>query len=245
MSEAAPLTVGVIGGLGPDATLDFFRRLLARSGAASDQEHLRVLIDCNPHVPDRNRAVAGRGPSPGPVLAAMAAGLEASGADFLVMPCNTAHAWRADILRAVDVPLLDLIETTADAAVAAAPEASAIGVLGSTGCLDAGLYQASLGRRGLDVIVPGEQDVAAFMRHLYRIKAGDRSEPVRAGIIGICQRLVDRGASALVAGCTEIPLVASPADFSVPLIESTDELVAAAIACARGERPLPTRHPSA
>lgn len=244
MSGAAPLTVGVIGGLGPDATLDFFRRLLDRSRAATDQERLRVLIDCNPHVPDRNRAVAGTGPSPGPALAAMAAGLQASGADLLVMPCNTAHAWRDDITAAVDVPLLDLIETTADAVLVAAPGAEAVGVLGSSGCLDAGLYQASLSRRGVDVVTPGPEDISAFMGHLYRIKAGDRSAAVRAGVVAICQRLVDRGAGALVAGCTEIPLVAGPDDFAVPLIESTDELVAATVACARGVRPLPTGPPT-
>ncbi|MEJ2289679.1 MAG: aspartate/glutamate racemase family protein, partial [Deinococcales bacterium] len=82
------LTVGVLGGLGPEATLDFFAKVLARTPARTDQDHLHLLIDNDPGVPNRNDAVAGRGPSPGPRLATMARRLEAAGADFLVMVCN-------------------------------------------------------------------------------------------------------------------------------------------------------------
>jgi len=93
--------VGVLGGLGPEATLDFMAKLLERTtaltGAVTDQEHLHLLVDCNPKVPNRNRAVAGTGPSPAPDLAAMARRLDAAGADLLVMACNTAHHWEADI----------------------------------------------------------------------------------------------------------------------------------------------------
>uniref|UniRef100_UPI00286E9C40 aspartate/glutamate racemase family protein n=1 Tax=Sandarakinorhabdus sp. TaxID=1916663 RepID=UPI00286E9C40 len=98
---AAPLwrTIGVVGGMGPAATADFLARLVAGAGAVRDSDHPHVLVDSNPHVPDRNAALAG-GPSPGPVLAGMAQRLVASGAQVLAMPCNAAHGW-ADAVRAV------------------------------------------------------------------------------------------------------------------------------------------------
>src|SRR5262245_16312339 len=99
-------TIGVIGGMGPAATADLFAKLLAATPAERDQDHLRVLIDNNPHLPDRNAAIAGRGPSPGPHLAESARGLERAGADFLIMACNTAHAFVADIEAAISIPLL-------------------------------------------------------------------------------------------------------------------------------------------
>lgn len=111
--------VGVIGGMGPAATLDFYAKLIAATPATREQDHLRVLIDSNPGVPDRNLALAGGAPSPeaapGPVLADMARGLERAGADLLVMACNTAHAFEADIRRAVAIPFVSIITETADA----------------------------------------------------------------------------------------------------------------------------------
>ncbi|MEZ4608353.1 MAG: amino acid racemase [Deinococcales bacterium] len=110
MSEKQFRVPGVIGGLGPEATLDFFAKLLEKTAAKSDQEHLHVIINNNPHVPNRNEAIAGRGPSPGPALAANALALKAAGADFLVMVCNAAHAFQADIEAVCDLPLLSIIE---------------------------------------------------------------------------------------------------------------------------------------
>src|SRR5262245_56844098 len=103
-------TIGVIGGMGPAATLAFFGKLLEATHAERDQDHLRVLIDNNPRVPDRNAAIAGRGPSPGPQLAESARGLELAGADFLVIACNTAHAFASEIEAAVAIPLMSMID---------------------------------------------------------------------------------------------------------------------------------------
>ena len=97
MNRAADLVVGILGGMGPAATVDLVSKILAATDAARDQDHLHLIVDCNPKVPNRNEAVDGTGPSPAPALVAMARRLEAAGADFLVMACNTAHAWEAEI----------------------------------------------------------------------------------------------------------------------------------------------------
>ncbi len=219
------LTVGVIGGMGPAATLEFQARLLAATPAARDQDHLRVLVDCNPKIPDRNAAIAGGGPSPGPVLAEMARGLERAGADFLVMPCNTAHAFARDIRSAASIPLLSLIDVTADAAANAAPGGQA-GVLAVDGARAVGLYEAALTERGVTPVLLGADDQRRFMACIYAIKAGDTGAAVRDEVAGLARLLTAGGASVVIAACTELPLVLEPGDVDATLIDSTAVLVA-------------------
>ncbi|MGK0362613.1 MAG: aspartate racemase [Bradymonadia bacterium] len=226
--------VGVIGGLGPGATVDFFAKIVARTGAKTDQDNLQILIDNNPHFPDRNRALAGTGPSPGPALAASAAGLERAGADFVVMVCNTAHAWQAEIEAALTVPFLSIVDLT----VAATP-GKCIGLLATSGCISAGLYQRAFAPRAVRV-----GDVDAFMALVYRIKTGDVGPAVRAQMRHIAMQLVDDGADVFVAGCTEIALALDAADLPVPFISSTDVLVDATIRYAKAVNPAPAPSPA-
>ncbi len=226
-------TVGVLGGMGPAATLDFFARVLALSGARGDGDHVRLIIDSNPAVPDRNAAVAGEGPSPAPVLADMARGLKAAGAQVLVMPCNAAHAFAGAVREATDLPFVDIIEVTVAASLATAPGARVVGILGSTGCLDAGLYQDAFAAHGIATVVPEGPARERFMRLLYQIKAGQLGPAASAEMASIADGLIKGGAQAIVAGCTEVPLVLAAEDIAVPLINSTDALAAATIEAAR------------
>lgn len=216
-----PLTVGVLGGLGPEATLEFYARVIALTPATRDQEHLHLIIDSNPHVPNRNEAVAGTGPSPGPALAAMARRLENAGADFLVMACNAAHAFQADIEAAVSVPFVSIIEETVRATVERCPGVQQVGVLGSSGCLDARLYQSVFARHGIGVVVLEGRERESFMKLLYRIKAGDKGAAVRTAMQNLAESLVAGGAQAVVAGCTEVPLVLGQDALRVPMVDSS------------------------
>lgn len=224
MNAPKPSVVGVLGGLGPEATLDFYAKVLSLTPAERDQDHLHLIIDSNPNVPNRNDAVAGTGPSPGPVLAAMAAGLERAGADFLVMACNAAHAFQGEIEAAVTIPFVSIIEETCVATLRAVPGLRVVGVLGSSGCLDAGLYQDAFAARGVTTLVPQGADRDAFMRSLYRIKAGDKGAKVQQAVRALTTSLIAAGAEAIVAGCTEVPLVLRQDRLPCPLVNSTDVL---------------------
>ena len=225
--------VGVIGGMGPAATVHFMSRVMALTPAAADQDHVRLIVDNNGAVPDRNAALRGEGPSPGPVLADMARGLERAGAELLVMPCNTAHAFAAEVRAATALPFIDLIEATCEAALAAvSPPPARIGVLAADGARRAGLYQRALAARGAEAMLCDEAGHAAFMDLLYRIKAGDLGPDVRAAMRGLADALIAAGAQVLIAGCTEVPLVLSPSDIPVPLVDSIDVLADATIAAA-------------
>lgn len=225
------MIVGVIGGLGPAATVDFFAKVLAATPAKSDQDHIHLLIDSNPALPNRNDAIAGRGPSPGPGLCAMAQRLERAGAAVVVMVCNTAHHWQPDIEAALTIPFLSLIDVTADRAKESG--ATVVGVLAADGCLNAHLYDTALTTRGITPILPTEAEQATFMSLLYRIKAGDTSQDIKAAMRDLALAQHTRGAEVCIAACTEVPLVLTPADVPFPVISSTDVLVEAVVSYTR------------
>lgn len=221
------LTVGVLGGMGPAATLDFLTRLHAATPAAGDAEHLRVITDSNPQVPGRNAALSGDGPSPGPALAAMARGLVTAGAELLAMPCNAAHGWAGDIVAATPVPFVSMI----DAAVAAVRSRGArtVGVLAADATLRSGLYTHALAAHGIAVI---NVDGASFMPLLARIKGGDTGPDVRAAMAGFAAGLVIQGADAVLAACTEVPLVLSAEAVDATFVDATGTLVDAVLKAA-------------
>lgn len=221
-------TVGVLGGMGPDATADFMSRVIRATPAQKDQDHLRMLVDNNPHVPNRQEALLRGGEDPGPTLAAMARGLEAAGADFLVMPCNTAHAFVHAITEAVDIPLVSIIDATVDAC----GDAGMIGVLATDGCIASGVFQEALADSGRVAVLPDDVEMDALMSLIRRIKAGDTDPDVVAGMRAIAEALAVRGAEVIVAGCTEIPLVLDQGMLDVPLVSSTDALARATVAFA-------------
>lgn len=226
--------VGVIGGMGPEATIDFMARVLAATPASKDQDHVRMVVEINPRIPSRQLAMRGEGENPGPAIAAIAARLEAAGADFLVMPCNLAHAWQGDIESATSIPFVSIIEVSVRAALCRSGENSAIGLMTTPGCFRAGLYQRLLADAGRPVIAQTPDELAETMVLVERIKAGDRSGAVADGLRSLANVLIGRGAKVLVAACTELPLVLDESMFDVALVSSTDELAKKTVALALG-----------
>src|SRR5262245_15757820 len=145
MTETSPsLVLGVLGGMGPAATLEFLAKVQAYTPAEKDQDHIRVIADINPKAPDRNVPGAGTGP----VFAEMAGALRGAGAEVLAMPCNTAHAHADLIQRASGLPLIDMIELGAEAAARAG--AMRVGVLGTKGALR--LYREYLAAKAMGLV---------------------------------------------------------------------------------------------
>ncbi len=231
MSETK--TVGVIGGLGPVATLDFFERILRRTKALHEQDHLRLIIDNNPHFPDRNAYKRGEGPSPGPALAECARGLQKAGAELIVMACNTTHAWETEIRAAISVPFISIIDETSDVVAELKPERA--GILAVDACLSSNLYQDALTKRGVKPVLLSADSQRSFMELIYRIKNGDTGETVRRSMTTLAKKLEAQGAEVIIAGCTEIPLVLTADDIDGELVSSTDVLVERTIVAAGGE----------
>lgn len=230
---------GVLGGMGPTTTADFMSRLLRINTAVTEQDHLRILIDHNPQIPNRHVAIAGKDPSVGPLLANMAAGLERAGADFLVMTCNTAHAFQMDIERAVSIPFLSMINMVLQDLNDQHPGVAKVGVMAADGCLDAQIYQRVLEASGLHSILWNHEQRQQFMCAVNYIKSGMLDQPVRDSLLELGGSLHRRGAEVLIAACTEIPLLIEPDDFAIPLLSCTDILVRHTVDYARGRRTLP------
>lgn len=238
MAKETEKIVGIMGGLGPEATADFFSKLIAATPAASDQDHLHILIDNNPKVPNRHLAIRGESPSVGPDLVAMARRLEEAGANFVVMVCNTAHAWTGDIRAALAIPFVSFIEEVTGHIASTYP-AGPVGIMAADGCLEAQLYQDALKAHGFEPVLWDKDKLERFMALVFRIKAGERDDAMGREMAALAEDLASRGANLIISGCTEIPLVLDEADVRVPLISSSDLLVQRTIEYARGTRPLP------
>lgn len=236
MSETERIA-GVLGGMGPEATVDFMAKVIAFTDARRDQDHVHLLVDHNPKVPNRQDAILGGGADPGPALADMAGRLEAAGAEFLVIPCNTAYVFEDAIVAAVGIPLISII--TESVAAAAKGGARAIGVLATDGCLRAGVYQRGIEAAGLKAVLPSDGELDDAMALIRQIKAGEYGKETTASMAGLAAALVARGADAIIAGCTEIPLVLGREDVSVPLVSSTDALARKTVRLATGADALP------
>lgn len=206
--------VGVIGGVGPLATAYFLDKVVRLTRAERDQDHVDLVVFNHASIPDRTAYVVGTldwdgalPQDPGPVMADDARRLEAFGADFLVLPCNTAHTFTDEIARSVTVPLLSIVDETIDEAQRRVPDLARAGILATTGTLRCGVYDRVLAERGIAPVHPGDADQETVMAIIYeQVKAG---RPVDlAALRGVVQRLADDGAQVVLLGCTELSVVA-------------------------------------
>jgi aspartate racemase len=231
--------IGVLGGMGPEATILLQQKLLRATPADDDADHIPLLVDVNTQVPSRIRAlVDGTGESPGPVLVAMAQRLQAMGADALAMPCNTAHGFVRQIEAAVAIPFLDMVRLGAAAVAARTGGGARVGLLGSTALRNIGLYEAPLAEHGLTLAYPARQD--ALMAALKAFKRRSDDHDARATLRVVAQDLVDDGAQALLVACTEFSLAVDVLPERVPAVDALDALVEAIRAFAASREPLRT-----
>lgn len=232
--------IGILGGMGPEATIDLFAKIVRGTKVKKDQNHLRILIDNNPKIPDRTLAILGKGPSPLPQLIQSAKLLEKAGADFIVIPCVTAHVYYEPLQRKVKIPILHIVTETIGHLKKRFKGMRKIGLIATTGTIQTGLFQEALSSIGIrTLLVDPSVQKNWVMEAIYGekgIKAIGPSEVSRYLISEATQRLITKGAQAILAGCTEIPLVLKEGEIAVPLIDPVAILAQAAIAEAKGQK---------
>jgi len=215
-------TIGILGGMGPEATAYFFELIIKNTQAEKDQEQIPVIIYNNPKVPPRTDAILKKGPSPLPLLLEGVRILSQAGADFIVMPCVTAHYYYHDIVRQEKIPFLNLLEETLSHVKKNLPALTRVGLVASTGTLHSRLFHETFTKEGIEVIDPSKDEQEQVMEAIFGkqgIKAGFTSGPAQKIIQDISEKLIRRGAEGVIAGCTEVPLVLKQEDLPVPLIE--------------------------
>jgi aspartate racemase len=228
-AESRQKIIGVLGGMGPLATADFYTKLVRLTPARADQDHPRVIINSNPKIPDRTAGLHGEGPDPTPSLVATAQALERAGVDLIAIPCNSAHAYLPAIRRSVAVPVLDMMAEVAMVAAVLIPRPGTVGVLATPGTIQARLYHRALASCGIDTMESTAVEEEEVMAAVLAVKAGDLRGSVRARVREAALALIGRGAQAIVLGCTELPLVVSARDLPVPVLDATEVLAAAAL----------------
>ncbi len=225
--------LGVLGGMGPMAGAAFALRLAALTPAAIDQQHIPTLLRNDPRIPDRSSAYMAGGESPLPYMVDGVRFLEASGAQLIAIPCNTAHLWYDEIAASTGVPVLHIIQAVIDDLRRLGLPGGRIGLMGTAATLKLGLYQKRLEAQGYECIAPDDDEVERYCMGSIRAVKGNQLEAAFAPAAECIARLKARGADAVVLGCTELPLAVPHAlrpGLGVMLTDSIDALARAAIA---------------
>lgn len=220
--------IGILGGMGPDATVLLMQKVIAARSAADDADHIPLIVHQNPQVPSRIKAlIEGTGENPGPVLADMARDLERAGAEALAMPCNTAHAYAPDLRAASGLPFLDMIEATAADLYSAG--AGRVGMLASPAVRRAGVFNSAFTNKGLEPVWVEDED--ALLGVIRAVKAGRKGAGETAELDRLARGLVDRqGCDHLAVACTELSILRPDLGADLPLTDTLDCLVARIVA---------------
>lgn len=218
--------VGILGGMGPGATILIMQKVLASVQARDDRDHVPLIVDQNPQVPSRiAHLLEGSVDDPGPVLAAMARRLVAGGAEALAMPCNTAHHYAGAIRAAVSVPFLDMVDLSVAQAATLAKPGDSIGILASPAVRKIGLFDSRLAAVGLKALYAADE--GAMLAAIRQIKAEGPTPAARAILRAASQDLAARGAKVQVIACTEFSLIPDAVSQGTTTFDTLDLLVQA------------------
>ncbi|MBO9442582.1 aspartate/glutamate racemase family protein [Phaeobacter italicus] len=221
---APPFKIGVVGGVGPAATVDFFRKVVTATAAKRDQDHIKILIEQNPQIPDRTDNLLHGGIDPTLALYATCQKLVAGGAKLIAIPCNTAHAFVDAIQPNLRVPIVHMLSETVRAIRRTEKEGTKVAVLATDGTIQSGLYQDRLKKEGLVPVVPSPTAQRHVMDAIYGpagVKAGFTSGESSEKLITALEDVAQQGARIAILGCTELPLVEIP-DHVAPGIRPVD-----------------------
>jgi aspartate racemase len=208
--------VGLLGGMGPEATIDIFQKIVQATNAKKDGDHLRIIVDNNPKIPSRQDAILIGTEDPGPMLAMTAQNIEKAGADFIIICANTAHHFYDEIKNAVGIDVLHIIKETALEIKNVDPAIKKVGVLATSGAMKVKVFQTSFNRHGMEVIEVPESIQTDIQDAIFSFKYKISTEMVEK-LMNAIDYLVKSGAEAIIMGCTEIPLILTDLHLSIPI----------------------------
>lgn len=213
------LKVGILGGMGPMATVDLFKKIIECTPAIIDQDHLKIIVYCNPQIPSRIDAIMNGSESPEKELIQSAQFLEKAGADIWVMPCNTAHFWYQNIQNSLTIKLLNMIENTAEYVKQhyISSHAEKTMLFATSATVKTKLYQKTFAAKGLTLIEPQAEEQKIVSGAINETKAGKLDQnPFLPAMRQLIEKYRKLGVNSFIAGCTEIPLVLNhlPGNYS-------------------------------
>ena len=233
-------TLGLLGGMGPAATVDVLNKIIAATPAARDQDHLPILVRCVPQIPDRTEALLGDGLSPREALVQGARELRAAGAEVLAIACNTAHHWYAPIRNAFNAPVLHV----ADAVVEELLEIGAagpVGLMATRGTLASGFYQEILGKAGYPLLLPTPQEQVELLDLAIAHAKASHWADAHEAAHHAAEKLLARGADHVVLACTELPVALGATACDPRLLDANTALAHACVRASLHRNGTPNR----
>lgn len=224
-------TVGIMGGMGPAATVDLMQRIIAATPAADDQDHIRMLVDNNPKIPSRVKALIEKtGPSPLPVLLAMASQLAEQGVDLIAMPCNTAHHYYDELAASVDIPFLNIMELVSGHIADRQPGFARVGLLASSALSQIQLYEPWFEAHSAEIVYPPAEKQSDLMELILAVKANAGERLGYAAMQKCADALEALDVDCLVIACTELSVVAKELRTDLSCYDAADILAREAVA---------------
>lgn len=211
--------VGVIGGMGPEATLDLFYKIIKNTKAEKDQDHIHLIIDNYPQIPDRTAYLLGKGENPFPYILKSSKNLESLGVSAICMPCNTAHYFIDEIRKNLSIPFLSIVESVIEEINENYKNVKNVGLIATKGTIIGKVYENPLKKEGFKVIIR-EDLLEDIMKIIYSIKGGV-IEQNKDLFLKIVEEYIKSGSEIIIAGCTEIPLLFPYIKTKIPIIDST------------------------
>lgn len=242
VKKAKPFKIGIVGGVGPAATVDFLDKIVRNTPAARDQDHLKVVVEQNPQIPDRTANLLGQGADPTIAIYATCKRLEADGADIITIPCNTAHAFVARIQPFLSIPIVNMLNETAASIRRNHGDCSKVGLLATSGTIASRVYHEAIGAAGFELLVPDDENQQRVMNAIYGprgVKAGFTEGECVEDLMQALMSLVLHGAEVIILGCTELPLLLAQNDAfpvagkTVAVVDPTEILARKCVALGR------------
>lgn len=225
-------TVGIIGGMGTVATIDLFNKIVLETNAKSDKEHIHILIDNNTQIPDRTSFILGKGEDPTNEILKSAKNLEKIGADFLAIPCNTAHYFYETIKLNIEIDVINMIEETAKSI--KLKQINKVGLLATIGTIKASIYESIFSKYDIEIIKPNYYGQRVIMEFIYGIKEGKNNFD-KKDIINVFDYFKENNVSNIILGCTELPVGVKMLDIEGEFIDPTKILAKACVKKAKEE----------
>ncbi len=232
MDDKEKKTIGILGGMGPEATAFMFNLFIEEAKTEKDQDHPKIIIFSNPETPPRTDAIFKQGENPVPYLIKGISLLKKAGADIIVMPCVTAHYFIQDVMKEQDFRFISLLDEAVKWVKINFPGLQKAGLLSSSGTIKSGIFHNTFEKKGIKLMTPDDNEQKTIMKSIFGrrgIKAGYKTGSSQENIVRAAFSLIDKGAEAVIAGCTEIPLVLKDEDINVPFIEPMRITVRAAL----------------
>ena len=229
------MILGILGGMGPAATCDIFNKIIQLTPASSDQEHIHVIIDSNSQIPDRTAFICHSGEDPRIEMIRSAIKLEMMGADYIIIPCNTAHYFYDDIVKYTKATVLHMIRETAAFVKKAKPDVKNYLLLATAGTYQADIYSKIFREFDLNIIYPDKSDIEIVMSWIYNVKSGNFNVTLQE-FKNLVKKYMTDGEIPIILGCTELPLLADKLGLRNECIDPVEILVKRCVEIAKGSK---------